>query len=139
MQAIRTRYHGPTNTRGARFSAKCEAGSIYMPYAHGLNTAGNHAAACKALVKKLGWDDDGYGHMVGGQFAGDTYWVFDDKRLSALKAFVNSYRAGTWSGNPWMKPEFRACVEAIGRSYDFYGSAYETPTTDDEAAKLATK
>lgn len=30
MQAIETRYHGPTNTRGARVSARCEAGRITL-------------------------------------------------------------------------------------------------------------
>lgn len=76
MQAIRTKYHGPTNTKCSRFSAKCEAGQVYVNYNHSLNLDDNHKAACMALVKKLGWDEDGYGNVVGGEFDGCMYWVF---------------------------------------------------------------
>lgn len=76
MQAIRTRYYGPTNTRGSRIVAKCEAGSASVGYNHALNLDGNHAAAAAALVRKLGWDRDGYAPMYGGNFEGDEYWVF---------------------------------------------------------------
>lgn len=136
MQAIRTRYHGPSNSRGSRISAKCEAKTIYVSYDHALSIDGNHKAACAALIAKMQWDTDHYADVVCGVFDNDHYWVFDDKRLKALKAFVNSYRQCTWSGNPWAKPEFQACVTAIGRSYGFHGAATECPTTDGEAAAV---
>lgn len=72
MQAIRTRYHGPTNTKGSRFSATCEHGRIYVPYDHSLNLAGNHKAAALALLEKLDWVDTPY---AGGVFEGDYYWA----------------------------------------------------------------
>lgn len=59
-QAIRTRYHGPTNTRGSRISAKCGAGRVSVPYDHALNLYDNHAAAARALLAKLGWDAEEY-------------------------------------------------------------------------------
>jgi hypothetical protein len=71
MQAIRTRYHGPTNYRGARISAQCEARSIFVNYDHGLDLEDNHAAAASELVRRMGWA----GHYHGGAFAGDHYWV----------------------------------------------------------------
>ncbi len=55
MQAIETKYLGPTNFRGARIKASAEAGSVTVPYDHALNVEGNHDAACKALVRKWGW------------------------------------------------------------------------------------
>lgn len=55
MQAIETKFLGPTNTRGARVKAACEAGSVTMSWDYGLNTEGNHDAALEALVTKLGW------------------------------------------------------------------------------------
>jgi hypothetical protein len=55
MQAIETKYHGPTNFRGSRVSARCEAGSITLPWDHALSGPENHLAACKALLVKLGW------------------------------------------------------------------------------------
>jgi hypothetical protein len=80
MQAIRTRYFGPTNTRGSRIQAKAEAGAIYVNYDHGLNTKENHKAACDALLFKLKWlwTHGHYTSMVGGEFNGDYYWVFTE-------------------------------------------------------------
>lgn len=72
MQAIRTRYHGPTNTKGSRISAECEAGRIYVPYDHSLDLADNHKAAALALMEKLDWVDTPY---AGGVFEGDYYWA----------------------------------------------------------------
>ena len=76
MQAIRTKYYGPTNTTGSCIRAKCEAGSIRMPYRHEMNYEGNHIAACELLLKKLGWNTSHYSYMRGGQFGNDYYWVF---------------------------------------------------------------
>lgn len=125
MQAIRTKYHGPTDTKCSRISAQCEAGRIYVSYDHALNIEGNHKAACDALVKKLGWNTDHYADMVGGEFDGATYWVFDDKRLKAIDSWVQLTRKSTPTGNPWSKPEFRALVECVARSHGFYGPAIE--------------
>ena len=77
MQAIRTKYLGPTNTRGSRISAQCEAGRICVQYDYALNIDGNHKAACQALLKKLGWNTEHYADMVGGVFDGAIYWVFE--------------------------------------------------------------
>lgn len=82
MQAIRTRYHGPTNARGSYMSAHCEAGSIRVPYEYALNTDGNHEAACAALRGKLGWVAPAYPAMTAGVFEGDFYWVFKQGEAS---------------------------------------------------------
>ena len=139
-QAIRTRYHGPSNQRGSRVSAQCEAGRVYVEYDDALNLEANHKAACDKLAVKLGWADARYyGARLAGWFGGDAYWVEDDKRLTALAAVVNSMRAATWTGNPWSKAEFRDAVAVIGRSFDFHGDPLEAPTTPEEAAKLQAK
>jgi len=70
MQTIRTRYHGPTNSKGSRFSAQCEGGRVYMPYNYALDAAGNHKAAAQLLIAKLGWP----GEYAGGCFGNDYYW-----------------------------------------------------------------
>lgn len=54
MQCIRTRYVGPTNTRGSRVSAQCESGRLTLPWDCALSSEENHAAAAKALAEKLG-------------------------------------------------------------------------------------
>lgn len=71
-QAIVTKYYGPTNTRGARIRATCEAGSLTVSWDYALGVAENYEAACNALLKKLGWDANGYR----GGYTGDSYvWV----------------------------------------------------------------
>jgi hypothetical protein len=80
MQAIRTKYCGPTNTRGSRIQASCEAKTIYVPYDHALNRDGNHRAACEELMRVMAeveiaelW---AYSDMVGGWHGDAMYWVF---------------------------------------------------------------
>ena len=54
-QAIVTTYHGPTDRRGSRITARCAAGRITVAWDHALGVGANHAAACAALVARLGW------------------------------------------------------------------------------------
>ena len=61
-QSITTKYLPPTNHRGSRIKATCEAGSVTVPYAYERSVAGAHRAACEALLAKLGW----FGRYVGG-------------------------------------------------------------------------
>lgn len=55
MQAISTKYLGPTNHRGGRVKAKCQAGSVTVEWDHARGIEENHDAACRALLIKLGW------------------------------------------------------------------------------------
>lgn len=71
MQAIRTRYYGPTNTRGSRIVAKCEAGTLSMPYNHALSAYQNHATCAALMLKRFSWGKP----YVGGCFANDYYWT----------------------------------------------------------------
>jgi 6-phosphogluconolactonase (cycloisomerase 2 family) len=57
LQAITTRFIGPTNSKGSRFSATCRAGRVIVPRDYALNANDNHIAAANALRKKLGWMD----------------------------------------------------------------------------------
>ena len=70
MQTIRTKYHGPTNSKGSRISAECEAGRIYVPYNHALDAEGNHKVAAQVLLVKMGWP----GEYAGGCFDDCYYW-----------------------------------------------------------------
>jgi hypothetical protein len=55
MQAIVTKFIGPTNHRGSRIKATAQAGSLTLSWDHALNSDGNHRAAALALVEKLKW------------------------------------------------------------------------------------
>jgi len=64
MQAITTKYIGPSNVKGSRIKASCDAGSITIPYPHELSGQDVHAKAAMALVRKLKWNN--YGTWVCG-------------------------------------------------------------------------
>lgn len=55
MQAIVTKYLGPTNHRGARIKATAQAGSITLSWDHALNADDNHQAAASELARRKGW------------------------------------------------------------------------------------
>ncbi len=55
MQAIKTKYLGPTNTRGARIKAECYSRSLTQPFAYELNEEDRHIKAALALAEKLEW------------------------------------------------------------------------------------
>ena len=88
MQAITTKYLGPTNFRDGRVKATAWAGSIILRWNDALNSADNHAAAAKALCVKLGWLGDQYHGLVGGGLnnSTDMCWVFNnDYQVSLCK------------------------------------------------------
>jgi len=73
LQAITTKYLGPTDYKGSRIKAKSARGSLTVHYNDALNTEDNHREAAEALIAKLDWaklggvwhqgglpDDDGY-------------------------------------------------------------------------------
>ncbi len=84
MQAIRTRYHGATNTRGSRIIAKAEGGTLSMPYNHALNLGENHAEAARLLANKLGW----LGVYHGGYFDRDYYWACESGWMPKIEVFA---------------------------------------------------
>jgi hypothetical protein len=55
MQAITTKYFGPTNKHWIRYKASCQAGSITVPQDDNLNPEQNHVRAARMLIEKLGW------------------------------------------------------------------------------------
>lgn len=66
MQAIVTKYLGPTDHRGSRVKAKCEAGTLTVSWDHALDADDNHYVAAKMLAERLGWVGPNYGRLVGG-------------------------------------------------------------------------
>ena len=71
-QAITTKYHGPTNTKGSRISATSASGiRVYVPYAYELSTNECHTKAAEVLRAQLGWE----GRLVGGCNATGNVYV----------------------------------------------------------------
>jgi hypothetical protein len=66
MQAIVTKCISPSDTKGSRIKATCDAGSITIPYPHALSGDAVHAKAAMALVHKMGWHADSRSWACGG-------------------------------------------------------------------------
>ena len=66
MQAIVTKYFGPTNHRSSRILARCDAGKLSVPWNYALGTDANHDAAALALAAHLSWTGAEYGNLVRG-------------------------------------------------------------------------
>lgn len=62
MQAITTRYVPATDRKGARVSASCAMGTVFIPYPSELSGMDTHGAAAMALVRKLKWENIGLWH-----------------------------------------------------------------------------
>lgn len=74
MQAIQTRYFGPSNVKGARIKAWADAGSVTIPYPHELSGQACHRKAAQALADKFGWEST----YLGGELPnGDYAFVAD--------------------------------------------------------------
>lgn len=83
MQAITTKYIGPSNVRGSRVKATAQAGSITLEWDNALNRDQNHMAAAKALATKLDWD---YGEFIAGTLpSGDGVWVLVSKTTDRFR------------------------------------------------------
>lgn len=54
MQAIITKFLGPTNTKGSRIKATSWSGAVTVSYNHALNVLDNHRAAADAVCAKRG-------------------------------------------------------------------------------------
>lgn len=56
MQAIQTKFLGPTDTCGSRIKATCWLKSVTVSWEYGLSSEENHRAAIDALVCRLNND-----------------------------------------------------------------------------------
>lgn len=58
MQAIHTKYFGPTNHKGSRIKATASRGSITVSYPHDLSGDDVHTFAVKQLVERFCMSDE---------------------------------------------------------------------------------
>ena len=73
MKAIRTKYLGPTNTKGSRIVATDEDGNRVIISSGGADSVeNNHRRAAEALCAKMNWT----GKMVSGSLKNGYVFVF---------------------------------------------------------------
>ena len=75
-QAIVTKYHGPTNSRGSRVSAKAEAGRKFYTWDDSLGSYENHRQAALLFADAYGW----HGEWIGGGTADGYVFTCQDFR-----------------------------------------------------------
>jgi len=73
MKAITTKYHGPSNVKGSRYSAFDGDNRVILSADDSLNSDENHQRAALALMEKLNWT----GQLIGGHTKDGMVWVFD--------------------------------------------------------------
>ena len=91
MKAIVTKYHGPSNVKGSRYSATAEGGNRIIQSADDrVGTEENHALAALALCIKREWK----GELVpGGLPNRDTVFVFTGRDKDKLAYVSDPYKA----------------------------------------------
>jgi hypothetical protein len=73
MKAILTKYHGPTNTKGSRISARdSDNNKVFIPYPHELSGEAVFKKAALALCKKMNWQTK----LIGGGLDNGYVFVF---------------------------------------------------------------
>ncbi len=77
-QAIVTKYLGPTDHRGSRIKATCDAKTLTFPWCDALGLSENHEKAATALAWSLGWLDNNPRPMrlVGGGMPQSTPYAY---------------------------------------------------------------
>lgn len=84
MKAIKTVYHGPTNTRGSRIVASDEDHNrISIPFPYDLDGMDAHAKAAVALCVKMKWE----GVLHGGGFKDCYVFVFAPRKPDHYGAY----------------------------------------------------
>lgn len=85
MKAIVTKFHGPGNVKGSRYSATDTDGNrVVLSADHALSGEDNHDRAAVALCRKMGWTQHG---LVRGGITGGNVYCFDhdSNRLEVAK------------------------------------------------------
>ena len=81
LRAIKTRYCGPTNTKGARIIATSGDCRAVVSCPHELSGEHAHKPAVEALCHKLGWN----GRLVCGATPTGYVWTFVEFAASEVK------------------------------------------------------
>jgi hypothetical protein len=75
MVAIETRYHGPTDYRGARITATANGNRVTVSYPYELSGEDCHRVAAEALCAKMKWP----WKLIGGGTNKGYVFVFADR------------------------------------------------------------
>ena len=115
MQAIITKYLGPTDHRGSRVKATCQAGSLTLEWDDTLDLDANHRVAAIALAEKLGWTGAFYGDLIsGGMPDGNDCHVFSNELKLARLCREWASEGRDHGGNPEFYPFVKLANKILG-------------------------
>jgi hypothetical protein len=84
MQAITTKYLGPTNTKESRIRVSSQAGSRTFSWKYETGVEENHVAAAMAYADFMSWN----GEWVGGALPDGTGYAFVCTRVHSVLKFT---------------------------------------------------
>lgn len=95
MEAITTKYHGPTNTKGARIGANVmrdgKRCSYFYPYKYDLNSEENHIRAARLTAERMGLTNTRWhagevraGYVFVAELAGPRFAVTHDNNYGRI-------------------------------------------------------
>jgi hypothetical protein len=61
FQAIETTAHGPTDFKGLRYTARCQAKRLTVSCDHSKTSTWNHTNAARLLAEKMDWQGAWFG------------------------------------------------------------------------------
>lgn len=100
MQAITTKYFGPTTQRGSRVKASCASGWVIIGWDDAISGKDNHILAAKKLAAKFDWD--GAWH-AGSTTEGFVFVATDDaafiteSQRHQLERLIKQYEQSIWA------------------------------------------
>jgi hypothetical protein len=117
-QAIVVTYYGPGNVRGSRLTARCNSGSVTIPYPHEAHHDARYRIAAEALCAKLGWDAATLveGTMPDGK---SRVFCFADRERAALRGLLAKHDDRDGASDLWPREAeaARTAIAAWGRPY----------------------
>lgn len=122
MKAILTRYHGPTDTKPSRITARAEG----VPNLTLANAEGDegHRAAAQALCNRMDWTGT---LTMGGLPDGFCVHVFTPA-VPALRALAHAVIHNTMPRtNPYTRPVVVKALEALAHHDDWHGDTMDVP------------
>ena len=114
MQAITTKYFGPTDHRGSRVKAVCEAGSLTVAWDDALSSEENHALAATTLANALGWLNDASALNSGALPDGSYCHVITFERKLAVLCRQWASESRDHGGNPHCLPFVKLACRILG-------------------------
>ena len=94
MQAVQTKYLGPSNSHGSRIIAKCATKRIIVARDYSTNIEDDHRRVARKLILQMGWT----GRWIQGCLPDETYAFVCEQRRDEGQRDGNHEGFDVWAG-----------------------------------------